>query len=211
MARSQLARRLVPTAPGSRAALAGAALLTALAGACGGKAVIDGSPGEAGGGTGGNATTSITTGGTGGVTTSTTWTGGGHPDLQLTFASLDVGIDCMPEVPPDPLYARFEITYDNSAGTAPWDADLLNPSVTLGEYPNDLVWTFSATPPSSGVIPAGGTITVAHEKVAGSGSGGASGGPCAFCGQDGFFMVNVDVGGTWVAIAQGVGPIGCAL
>ena len=204
MARPRLARPLGSTAPGWRAALAAAALGAALAGACGGKAVIDGSPGgDAGGGTGGSTTTTWTTGGTGGVTT-TTWTGGGHPELELSITGVQVGVNCMPEVPADPLYARFELSYDNSAGTAPIDAALLDPSVTFGTYPDELVWTFSVMPESSGLVPAGGVVTVAHEKVAGSGSGGASGGPCAFCGQSGVFFVNVDVGGSWVAIGQGI-------
>jgi hypothetical protein len=209
MARSALASTLAPSAGTLCVPLAPATALLALAAACGGKAVVDGSQGEAGGAAGGGTTT-VTTG-YGGSSTTTTWTGSGSPDLKLSLANVEVGIGCMPEIPPDPVYARFDLTYDNSTGTAPIDAALLDPTVVLGSYPDELGWTFAVEPPSSGLVPAGAIVTVTHEKVAGSGSGGGTVGPCSYCGAaSGFFSVNVDLGPSWVNIGQGTGPIECA-
>lgn len=156
-------------------------LMGALAAGCGGDAVVSpdgtGAGGSTSTGSGGTGTTTTT----GSTTSSTTTGGGGAPALEMTLREVEVVIGCMPVVEPDPVYLEFAADYDNAQGAAAAEATILEARLLLGSGGLMLTWTFDIMPNSSGSVPAGQTVTRAHEKVPASGSGDAPNSPCDFC------------------------------
>jgi hypothetical protein len=108
--------------------------------------------------------------------------------LKMSIGAIDMWVDCMPQVPPDPIGGTFTVRYDNSKGSAPASAII---ALARWELPGQ--WEFAVEPPSSGTIPAGQVLEVVHKKVAGSAKG--SGDPCAVCNGVGALRVTWDVNG----------------
>jgi hypothetical protein len=181
----------------------GVVIALAVVGSCGGTAVID--P-EGDSQTGGGGTTST------GTSTGTGTGTGGQSSLGMRVHDVTVTIDCMPVVGPDPVYVSFQADYDNTSGTAPGQATLINAQVQLGSGALMLVWIFDVTPTASGLVPGGQLASVFHEKVANSGSGGSTASPCEFCSTAGAtLLLDVDLDGTLVGFEQAADSFGCAL
>jgi hypothetical protein len=190
-----------PGRPGAALALAG------LLAACGGKAVFDGTPaGEGGAGAGGTTSTTSTTG----TTSTTTGIGGqGGGPLTISLSNVVVGINCMPEVPADPVYVSFTATYDD-ASPASVSASIVGATVSLGGPPSTLDWSFQVSPATVGPVPGNSSVQVDHVKVDGSGSGGGS--PCNFCSSPSALLeVDYVIDGQYSVVATGSGPVGCGL
>lgn len=177
---------------------------------CGGDAVV--SPGSTSTGAGGSTTTG--SGGTGTTTTtsSTTSGGGGAPALEMAVREVDVVIGCMPVVEPDPVYLEFTADYDNAQGAAAAEATLLEARLLLGSGGLMLTWTFDIMPNGSGSVPAGQTVTRAHEKVPASGSGDAPDSPCNYCAVGAATLqLDVEIDGVGVEIEVPTDSYLCAL
>lgn len=126
-----------------------------------------------------------------------------QPLLKMTIETADMWLNCMPDIPPDPLGGTFTVRYDNSLGTSAASASILTVEWTLpGTY------TFEVQPKDSGIIPAGKIVDVVHTKVANSGL--PSGNPCSVCNGVGALHVTWDVSGQSVSTDL-VGSPGCAL
>lgn len=180
--------------------------------ACSGDAVVDpdGTSQTGSGGTTGTSTSTSTNTGTATGTGTGTGTGGSSA-LQMRVSDISIGIDCMPVVGPDPVYVGFEAEYDNSNGTAPGQATITQARAQLGSGALMLTWTYDVTPPGSGSVQAGETLTLLHEKVAGSGSGDAPVSPCDFCAAPGaVLLLDVDLDGNFVSFQHEADSYGCA-
>lgn len=97
------------------------------------------------------------------------------PQSKLVISIIDTNmyLNCMPEVPKDPLGGSFTVRYDNSQGA---DVSVV---LTSAEWQLSGPWSFQVTPTEVGLIPAGSTLEVDHTKIANSAQG--SGNPCGVC------------------------------
>ncbi len=112
-----------------------------------------------------------------------------------TITGSQLYINCMPIVGPDPVNGSFQVSYDNTAGTAAGQTKVTSVVLSLSKGPSNLDWTFKVTPDGSGTVNAGATSVVQHQKTAGSGTGsGGSGAPCTFCGGSATLKVQWDNG-----------------
>ena len=122
--------------------------------------------------------------------------------MTMSITSIDMWVDCMPEVPPDPLGGTFTVRYDNSKGSVAATATVL---AAKWQLPGD--WAFTVEPSTSGAIPAGQAIDVVHKKVPGSAKG--SDNPCSVCNGVGSLVVTWDVNGASLSDSQ-TGAPNCA-
>ena len=163
--------------------------------------MIDGTAtGQGGVGAGGGTSTTSTTTHAGGQ--------GGGP-LTISLSDVVVGINCMPQVPADPIYVTFTATYDNGS-SASASASIVGGMISLGGPPSTLDWSFQVAPATVGPVSANSSLQLGHAKVDGSGSGGGS--PCNFCGSPSALLeIDYLVNGQYSVVATGSGPVGCAL
>ena len=185
----------------SLAAAATLAMASLCWGGCGGIAIID--PVDDGGGGSTTTTTSSTTT----PTTTTSGSGGGEPALTVSLSDVGVGMNCMPDIPNDPVAVMFMAHYDNTAGTAAGEANIVAARGLFGGPPKSLTWSFAVDPTASGLVPAGKQVNVSHSKVAGSGSGGDL--PCSFCGVPALLELDVVVDGSTELVTAST-EAGCA-
>jgi hypothetical protein len=120
------------------------------------------------------------------------------------LTGMDMFVNCMPIVPPDPVNGSFTASYDNSAGSAPAIAFITSARLLVG---NTSDWNFTVTPNSSGMVAAGATVNGTHMKQNGSGSGSLI--PCNACNQTWRLEVTWDAGGTLVTDTLGPSPVQC--
>jgi hypothetical protein len=199
---------------------AGAAAI--VLGACGGDVSTTGGGSTSSGassGTGGAASSSSSASSAGagaGTTTSSSSSsssGGGHDGgsgaLAPSIAGVDMFVDCMPIVGPDPVHGTFQALYDNTQGSAGGSATVQSARLLFDGSTADS-WTFTVTPNGSGPVGAGQSATVTHTKDSGSGKG--SKGPCSFCGGSHTWTLEVtwDVGGGTVTQQASPSPVMCA-
>lgn len=131
--------------------------------------------------------------------------GAGTPDIVPKLIDLELFVDCMPIVSPDPIHGGFDASYDNQ-GTGPGSLAITKIALQASS-PNGgaLNWSFDVVPAGSGVVGAGQTATILHQKVDGSGSG--TGSPCNFCGGDWTLDVTWEDGSSGTL---GPLPVSCA-
>ncbi|MBI5534015.1 MAG: hypothetical protein HY898_14940 [Deltaproteobacteria bacterium] len=122
--------------------------------------------------------------------------------LTMTILGIEMWMNCMPAVPPDPLGGTITVRYDNSLGSAAAFA-----TITQAQWALPATYSFELEPKESGLIPAGKVVDVAHKKVANSGKVAAS--PCSLCGQVGSLSLTWNVNGQTVSASE-VGAPGCA-
>ncbi len=159
---------------------------------CGGKVIIDAIDG----------TTSSSS--TSSTTTSSSGNGGGTSGMTVTLVGEPaVGMNCMPDVPFDPVGVGFELSYDNSAASTAGQATIVNARVLFGGPPKTLTWSFDVVPTDSGAVAAGNTKNVKHAKVDNSGSGDQSNAPCSFCDSAALLELDLVVNGIPKAVTGG--------
>jgi len=124
------------------------------------------------GGQGGGSSGTGGSGGTGGGT-------GGQGGYSVELAQGQLGLNCMPTVPPDPLNGSFAATYSNNT-----DHDITftitDARAVLTDGTDTLTWSFTVTPAEITTPPS--WFSAFHEKDAGSGQGTGPGAPCGYCG-----------------------------
>jgi hypothetical protein len=202
-----------------RLVLAPLVVCAALVGACGKGAstgVVAGTTGASSSsgavGTGGATSTSAsssTAGGTTSTSTSSSTGGAGPGSFAASIADVQMWVDCMPIVDPDPVYGSFTAKYDDSTGAAPASATVKSALLRVNGSATD-TWTFTVTPQGSGQVPAGKSTSVVHTKDHGSGSGPKP--PCGFCGNGNTWTLEVswDVVGATAKGMFGPQPVTCA-
>jgi len=133
--------------------------------------------------------------------------GGGQGALVPSLAGMNLFIDCMPIVSPDPIHGSFDAKYDNTAGKAADFATIKSASLVM-KGPNSMdTWTFTATPKQSGSVAAGAVTKVMHTKDMGSGMG--TGSPCNHCNDTWTLTVAWDVAGKTVQDTAGPVQVSC--
>lgn len=100
-----------------------------------------------------------------------------HSKLVVSIVESELWMNCMPEVPADPMSGTIRVRYDNSQGPA---VSVVVESVQL-QLPD--TWSFQVTQTDVGTIAAGSVIEVDHEKIANTAEG--PGNPCQACGAVG--------------------------
>jgi hypothetical protein len=177
----------------------------------GGQGGTAGTAGTAG--TGGSGGTGGLSGGSGGGTGATGGAagaggqgGGGEAYVIPSLADMAFTFSCQPPAPTDPVQGTFDAVYTNT-GTAAGSAAITSVRVLLHQGDGALTWTFDVTPPDSGSVPAGGSPTVLHTKVAGSGSGSGTGAPCDYCGNSGSLALQVQWSANGGPVNDSLGPV----
>ncbi len=102
---------------------------------------------------------------TGDSSTGDTDTGGGLlPTITLT--GFVVTGNCMPQVPNDPIVAKWSAVFDNSNGVVDLTAIVSAATLTYDPGANEFVQDISVSPTSSGVVMASKSVTKAMTKTA---------------------------------------------
>lgn len=137
--------------------------------------VVFGDPGDDGaGGNGGaaddGAGASPATGGAGAA--------GGNGPVTARIESVKLGADCMPEVPPDPIFGSVLVSYEN-LGTTPGSLELVRADLLFASDVEAWVFPLTLSPTASGTIGPGAVLQV--ELSEGETPGDASF-VCSLCG-----------------------------
>jgi hypothetical protein len=130
--------------------------------------------------------------------------GGGQGALAPSITSMDMYIDCMPIVGPDPVHGSFTASYNNSAGASFSDATITSAKLVFDAGKE---WTFKVAPNTSGMVGPGMTTMSAHVKQSDSGSGTVA--PCGYCNGVWTLEVTWDTGGQSVTDTLGPNPVQC--
>jgi len=145
----------------------------------------------------------------------TTFTGGTCPTTALmpTIAAVSVGLDCMPGTPSttDRLHVSFDVKYENNtAGSTPGLATITSAALS---FPDSTIQSipFEVIPADSGLVEAGKSVVVSHQKDPNSSSG--LGCPCTSSLSvmlDLTWRTGGQVGGKTVSSSFGPVTLGCA-
>lgn len=159
---------------------------------------------------GGDSVVQVPEGG-GGATTSSSGTGGqSDADIRITISDVTVGINCMPEVSPDPVSVSFSMLYDNALGTENGSATIEAARVIFSDGASSTTWTYDVEPPGSGTVPAGGFRDVDHAKTDDSGSGSGAL-PCSYCSASSAGLdLEIRVGGAVQIFSASSDQFGCS-
>jgi hypothetical protein len=164
----------------------------------GGAGAGGGGAGGQGGGMGGGAGGSGESGGLGGT--------GGQGDAQVAPAVTRValGANCQPLVGDDPLSGTVTVSYENK-GTGPGSLELTGADLVFSNPMEGWVFPLALSPTSSGVVPAGQTVSVEH--VEGDTLGDSSF-VCSLCGLEGSLSLRFASGAEEVPVFAPV-TLGC--
>jgi hypothetical protein len=114
------------------------------------------------------------------------------------------GTDCMPSIPPDPLYLDFVLGFDNTAGSQAVNGQLLGASL-VGSAGST---SFLVTPLTTGAVAPGAYEEFYFSKVPNSAKGTPG---CNWCGASQITLhVDVEVGGSPHPVSTPLDGVGCA-
>jgi hypothetical protein len=103
------------------------------------------------------------TGDSSGSTGDTDTGGGVLPNISI--AGLEVTANCQPAVPPDPISAKWKVTFDNKLGMAEITAEVTGASLIFNPGNDEFVQGITVNPTSSGVVAAGKSAMVTMAKT----------------------------------------------
>lgn len=103
------------------------------------------------------------TGDTSGSTGDTDTGGGVLPDISLS--GFEVTANCQPAVPPDPISAKWTVTFDNKDGMSEITAEVTGASLIFNPGNDEFVQGITVNPTGSGVVMAGKSAMVAMTKT----------------------------------------------
>jgi hypothetical protein len=133
----------------------------------------------------------------------------GQGELAPSLAGMTMWVDCMPIVSSDPVHGSYQALYDNTSGTMPASATVTSSVLHLQQGNQTLDWSFAVTPPSSGIVSAGQSASVTHQKVYASGTGTGTGAPCNYCGGSWTLEVEWQTGGLTESATLGPMNVSC--
>lgn len=133
---------------------------------------------------------------------------GGTGDLVISFDNIIHWANCMPIVPPDPWHLSFDLIYDNTAGSSPVTVNIVHTDMVFNP-PNGPVLDINVNPTTSGVVAAGASVTVNHNKTS---SNNDIQNDCGLCPQGNQLQieVTVNVGGQLAVVTSQIYAVQCA-